>query len=237
MKTLDFSNQLVMFVSSAVLRKYFPRLTTAEVTGWLKDLPALWNIAWNIPSTSLVMIGTCGGRSIIRNSVTPASGTKKSPFRLLYRRDPMLPIDNALFCKQSSSSVAQAEADREISHAADHIHAARNMTRYYSRMQEHVYASRKPASISKGDLVYAHKPDAKRGKISHTWRGPYMIVGSHLGSRKYTLHTFIYQKAQRATRNINDWRPFLNTDDSDKTDNSDVLSFPQLLPSLKPTWL
>jgi hypothetical protein len=39
------------------------------------------------------------------------------------------------------------------------------MARYHSMIQEYLNALRVPASLSKGDLVYAHKPDAKRGKI------------------------------------------------------------------------
>jgi hypothetical protein len=104
-------------------------------------------------------------------------------------------------------------------------------------MQEHLNASRTPASLSKGDMVYAHKPDAKRGKFAHTWRGPYMIVGCHSGNNNYTFQskqTFVDQKVQRTTRNIKDLRPFLDTDDSDKVDTSDALPFPQLLPSLIP---
>jgi hypothetical protein len=126
---------------------------------------------------------------------TPASGTKMSPFRLLYWRDPILPIDNALLCPQSSSSMAQAEADRAITHAADHTRAASNMARYHGRMQKHLNASRTPASLSMGDLVYAHKPDVKRGKFAHTWRGPYMIVGCHSDNNNYTLQTFTDQKS------------------------------------------
>jgi hypothetical protein len=91
-----------------------------------------------------------------------------SPFLLLYGRDPILPIDNALLYPQSSSSMAQAEADRAITYAADHTRAASNMARYHSRIQEHLNASRTPASLSKCDLVYAHKPDAKKGNFSHT---------------------------------------------------------------------
>jgi hypothetical protein len=62
-----------------------------------------------------------------------------------------------------------------------------------------------------------------------------MIVGCHSGNNNYTLQTFIDLKVQRPTRNINDIRPFLDTDDSDKIDTSDALPFPQLLPSLIPT--
>jgi hypothetical protein len=65
----------------------------------------------------------------------------------------------------------QAEADRAISHSADHTRAASNMARYHSRMQELFNASRTPASLSKGDLVNAHKPDAKKGKFDYAWRG------------------------------------------------------------------
>jgi hypothetical protein len=158
-----------------------------------------------------------------------------TPFRLLYGRDPILPIDNALLYTQSSSSMAQAEADLAITHTADHPRAASNMARYHSRMQENLNASRAPASLSKGDLVYAHKSDAKRGKFAHTWRGPYMIVGCHFGNNNYTLQTFIDQKMQRTTRNIKDLRPFFDTDNSDKIDTSDALPFPQLLPYLIPT--
>jgi hypothetical protein len=131
--------------------------------------------------------------------------------------------------------MAQAVADRTITHAADHTRAASNMARYHSRIQEHLNASRTPAFLSKGDLVYAHKPDAKSGKFAHTWRGPYMIVGCHSGNNNYTLQTFIDLKVQRATRKNNDARPFLDTDDSDKVDTSDALPFSQLLPSLIPT--
>jgi hypothetical protein len=99
-------------------------------------------------------------------------------------------------------------------------------------MQEHLNASLTPASLSKGDLVYAHKSDAKRGKFAHTWRGPYMDVGCHSGNNNYTLQTFIDQKVQRTTPNINYLRPFLDTDESDKVDTSDALPFPQSLPSL-----
>jgi hypothetical protein len=62
-----------------------------------------------------------------------------------------------------------------------------------------------------------------------------MIVGCHSGNNNYTLQTFIGQKVQRTTRNINDVCPFLDTDDSDKVDTSDALPFQQLLPSLIPT--
>jgi hypothetical protein len=62
-----------------------------------------------------------------------------------------------------------------------------------------------------------------------------MIVGCHSANNNCTFQTFIDQKVQRTTRNINDLRPFLDTDDSDKIDTSDVLPFPQLLPSLIPT--
>jgi hypothetical protein len=68
------------------------------------------------------------------------------------------------------------------------------MARYHGRMKEHLNASRTPASLSKGGLVYAHKPDAKRGKFARTWRGPYMIGGCHSGNNNYTLQTFVDQK-------------------------------------------
>jgi hypothetical protein len=102
-------------------------------------------------------------------------------------------------------------------------------------MQEHLNASRTPEFLSKGDLVHAHKPDAKRGKFAHTLRGPYMIVGCHSGNNNYTLQTFIDQNVQQPTRNINDLRPFLDTDDSDKIYTSDALPFTQLLSFLIPT--
>jgi hypothetical protein len=83
--------------------------------------------------------------------------------------------------------MAQAEADRAITHAAGHIRAASNMARYHSRMKEHLNTSRTPTFLSKGDLVYVHKPDAKRGEFAHTWRGPYMIFGCHSSNNNYTL--------------------------------------------------
>jgi hypothetical protein len=128
--------------------------------------------------------------------------------------------------------MAQAEADRAITHAANHTRAVSNMARYDSIMQEHLNASRTPASFSKGDLVYGHKPDAKGGKFAHTWRGPYIIVGCHSGNNNYIVQTIIGQNVQRITCNIKYLRPFLDTDDSDKIDTSDDLPFPQLLPSL-----
>jgi transposase InsO family protein len=102
----------------------------------------------------------------IRSS--PASGTNMNTFRLLYGPDPMLSIDNPLLYPQSSSSVAQVEADRSIAHAANHTRAASNMARYHSRMQEYWNASRTPVYLSKGDLVYAHIPDATIGKFAQT---------------------------------------------------------------------
>jgi hypothetical protein len=156
---------------------------------------------------------------------TPASGSKMSSFRLLYGRDPIQPMDNALLNPRSSSSMAQAQADRAITHAADHTRAASNTAHYHSRMKEHFNASRTPASLSRNDLVYAQKPDAKRGKFAQTWRGPYMIVGCHSGNNNYTLQTFIDQKVQQTTQNINVLCPFLDTDDSDKIDTSDALPF------------
>jgi hypothetical protein len=62
-----------------------------------------------------------------------------------------------------------------------------------------------------------------------------MIVGCHSGNNNCTLQTFIDQKVQRSTRNINDLRPFLDADDYDNINTSDDLPFPQLLPSRIPT--
>jgi hypothetical protein len=102
-------------------------------------------------------------------------------------------------------------------------------------MQQHLNASRTPAFLPKGGLVFAHEQDAKRGKFAHTWRGPYMIVGCHYGNNNYTSQTFIDLKVQRTTRNINDSGLFLDTDNSDKIDTPDALPFPQLVPSQIPT--
>jgi hypothetical protein len=131
--------------------------------------------------------------------------------------------------QQASSPVAQAKADRATSHAADHTRAASNTARFHSRMQEDLNASRTLASLSKNVLFYAHKLDAKRGNFARTWRGSFMIVGSHSGKNNYTHQTIIDQKVHRTTFNINDLGPFLDTDDFDKIDTSDVLPFPQLL--------
>jgi hypothetical protein len=125
------------------------------------------------------------------------------PYASLYGRDPIILIDNALFYPQSSSSVAQAEEDRTITYAADHIRAASNMARYHKRMQQHFNASHTPTFLSKGDLIYAHKPDAKRRKFGHTCKCSDMIVRSHLDNNNYILQTFIDQKVHRITRNIN----------------------------------
>jgi hypothetical protein len=73
--------------------------------------------------------------------------------------------------------------------------------------------------------LFMLKPDAKRGKLAHTWNGPYMIVGSHSGNDNFTLQTHVDQKVQRTTRKINDSCPYLDTDDSDRMDASDVLPF------------
>jgi hypothetical protein len=89
--------------------------------------------------------------------------------------------------------MAQAEADRAITQAADRTRAASNMAYYHSRMQDHLNASCTPASLSTDDLAYAHKSDAKRGNFSPTWRGPTMIVGCHSGNNNFTLQTFIDQ--------------------------------------------
>jgi hypothetical protein len=71
------------------------------------------------------------------------------------------------------------------------------MTRYHSRMKEHLNASRTPASLSKGDLVYAHKPDAKRGIFAHTWRRPHLIFVPHCGKNNYTVQNFIDQEVSK----------------------------------------
>jgi hypothetical protein len=92
--------------------------------------------------------------NIIRNSVNSCVRYSNEHFRFFYGRDPILPIDDSLLYPQSSSSVAQAEADRAITHVADHIRAASNMARYHSRMNEHFNAScyalqrMRPLSIS-----------------------------------------------------------------------------------------
>jgi hypothetical protein len=53
------------------------------------------------------------------------------------------------------------------------------MARYNSRVPEHLNDSHPPVSLFEGDLVSARKPESKRGKFAHAWRGLYMIVGSH----------------------------------------------------------
>jgi hypothetical protein len=62
-----------------------------------------------------------------------------------------------------------------------------------------------------------------------------MIVGCHSGNISYTLQAFIDQTVRGTTRNINDLLLFLDSYDPDNTGGSDVLPFPQFLPSLIPT--
>jgi hypothetical protein len=61
------------------------------------------------------------------------------------------------------------------------------------------------------------------------------LLGAILTITNYTLHISIDQKVQQTTRNSNDLRPFLDTDDYYKIDTSDALPFPQFLPSVIPT--
>jgi hypothetical protein len=71
--------------------------------------------------------------------------------------------NNEVFYPQSSVSVA--EADRAISHAADHTRTASDIARYQSEMKKKSNLSHTPASLSRGDLVNARKPDTMRGNF------------------------------------------------------------------------
>jgi hypothetical protein len=138
---------------------------------------------------------------------TPSAGTKFSPFRLLYRRDAIMPIDNALV-DLTTANTDHMENRQTFTMDRDHTTARANMIAYHARTETQLNASRSPSDLSIGDLVYAHQPDLQRGKFAHSWRGPYKIISMTTGNTNLRLQSFIGNQSQRTTRNIDKLRKF-----------------------------
>jgi hypothetical protein len=103
---------------------------------------------------------------------TPSVGTKLSPFRLLYGRNAIMPIDNALM-DLTAANTDHIENKQDYIMDRDHTTARANMIAYHARIQTQLKATRRPSDLSIGDLVYAHKTDLSRCKFAYSWRGPY----------------------------------------------------------------
>jgi hypothetical protein len=154
---------------------------------------------------------------------TPSAGTKFSPFRLLYGRDAIIPIYNALMelTTANTDHIANKQAyimDRE------HATARANMIAYHARTQTQLNAIRKPSEISIGDLVDAHKTNLSRGKFAYS--GPYMIISMTTENNNFRLHSFICNQVQRTIRNINELRKFTQAVSEPASPNG---PYPQLL--------
>jgi hypothetical protein len=80
---------------------------------------------------------------------TPSAGTKFSPFRLLYVRDAIMPIHNALMDPLATQTIDQLE-NRQDYMDLDHATARANMIAYHARLETQLNASRSPSDLSIG---------------------------------------------------------------------------------------
>jgi hypothetical protein len=74
---------------------------------------------------------------------TPSAGTTLSPFRLLYGRDAIMPIDNA-HMDQTTANTDHMENRQAYTMDRDHATARANMIAYHARIETQLNATRSP---------------------------------------------------------------------------------------------
>lgn len=105
-----------------------------------------------------------------------------SPFKVLYGREPRLPIDVKLLPKESedlwSSVFEHRKRIVEKVELAQNI-AKENIQRSQQKMKEYYDQKAKMPTFEVGQRVWVYTPKTKKGrskKLLHNWYGPYRIV-------------------------------------------------------------
>ena len=116
------------------------------------------------------------------------ASTGEAPFRLLFGRTPLGPLEVALRAPRDEPDLPmvaelRATLDEALKDAHEHQHAAqaRNARSYNAR--------RRPITLEVGTRVWLHHPERRKGKspkLAHPWRGPFTVVRA-VGLNNYQL--------------------------------------------------
>ena len=107
--------------------------------------------------------------------------TKETPFYLLYKRDPHLPIDAAFnACRNSYLDIEGYDYPQLVSvWLTEAKKLAQLQIKNAQASQKHQYDRKViQRDIKEGDLVYLHiphTPQGKSSKLSHFWKGPLVV--------------------------------------------------------------
>ena len=125
--------------------------------------------------------------------VSPNVTTRESPFYLLYRREPRLPIDVSLVMPSAnlsaSISVHRVRIMQNLKDTQCIIDSNTQLAQ--QRMKEQYDKSAGPVPFEISTKVWVYTPELCKGlckKLSHNYHGPYRIV-SKLSPVHFCLHT------------------------------------------------
>ena len=108
----------------------------------------------------------------IRTNVSKT--TLMSPFKILYNRDPVLPIDNLLMPREKTFSDNYHDLAFENVHRI-FVNVKKNMKRAKEKRNEIANRNRKPTSFTVGDPVF-YKNFTKTSKLDKKWLTHYNII-------------------------------------------------------------
>ena len=100
--------------------------------------------------------------------------TQLTPFKILYNRDPVLPIDNLLLPRQKTNSESYHDLAFENIHKT-FLQVMKNMKKAKIQRNEYANRKRKKGYFEVGDPVYL-KNQRKTSKLDSRWLTHYIIV-------------------------------------------------------------
>ena len=146
---------------------------------------------------------------------SPCAATGESPFYLLYRREPLLPMDVSLLPPTDPTSSIAEHRRRIVTQIelAQQL-AKENIMRAQQTMKKRYDERSQPPGFIAGDKVWVFTPKTFKGlsnKLLHNYNGPYRVV-EQLSAVHYRLRTCT-NKPVSTTVHANRMKRFIDPND------------------------